>query len=129
MQENKRIDITKEHIRPTAERMHKAGHALVMIHGLLDKEGQFVISYDYDLGPLVESYVLTTTDTTLPSISDIYDAAAAWPEKELEELAGLQFEGLDLKQRLFLPEDMLDERGHILVTPLAELRESYQNKD
>ena len=38
---------------------------------------------------------------------------------------GLEFEGLDTSKRLFLPEDMLETqgKGHILVTPLSELRE------
>ena len=42
----------------------------------------------------------------------------------VHELMGLEFEGLDTSKRLFLPEDMLETqgKGHILVTPLSELR-------
>ena len=61
---------------------------------------------------------------SIPSISEIYDQAAAWPERELNEIFGVEFEGLDMSKRLFLPEEMLETqgKGHIMVTPLAELR-------
>ena len=51
--------------------------------------------------------------------------AATWPERELNELFGLQFEGLDTSQRLFLPEEMLDPqgKGQIMVMPMSELLE------
>ncbi|MEI3062522.1 MAG: NADH-quinone oxidoreductase subunit C [Oscillospiraceae bacterium] len=77
----------------------------------------------------MESYYVIG-ETTLPSISDIYDEAARWPERELNELMGIEFEGLDTSQRLFLPEDMLETqgKGQILVTPLSELREKRVEK-
>ena len=61
----------------------------------------------------------------LPSIGDIYDTAATWPERELNELFAVEFEGLDTSKRLFLPEDMLETqgRGQIMVMPLKELVE------
>ena len=61
----------------------------------------------------------------VPSIVDIYDEAARWPELELHELLGIDFEGLDTSKRLFLPEDLLETqgKGQILVTPLSELVE------
>ncbi len=121
MQDYKKTDIKREDIVPTAERMRKDGRRLVMIHGYVDKEGQNVISYDYEVGSCVESYTVTG-ETSLSSISGIYDAAAVWPEKELNELMGVVFEGLDTSTRLFLPENMLDERGQIIVTPISELR-------
>jgi len=121
MQDYKKIDIKREDIIPTAERMRKDGRRLVMIHGYVDKEGQNVISYDFEVGDCVEAYTITG-ETSLPSISEIYDMAAVWPEKEINELMGVDFEGLDMSQRLFLPEDMLDERGQIIVTPISELR-------
>ena len=37
---------------------------------------------------------------------------------------GVTFEGLDTSRRLFLPEDMLDARGQILVQPMDELIQS-----
>lgn len=122
MQENKKFTITKEEILPLAERMKAEGHMLVMVHGYADKEGVSVISYDYDCGPCVESYEIRG-EAVLPSISGIYDQAAAWPERELNELLGVTFEGLDTSKRLFMPENLLDGQGQILVTPLSELRE------
>ena len=64
-------------------------------------------------------------EKSVPSIADIYDEAARWPELELYELLGIEFEGLDTSKRLFLPENMLETqgKGQILVTPLSELVE------
>lgn len=94
-----------------------------MIHGFLDKDGVAEISYEYMVEPNIESYRVRG-ETTLPSISSIYDVAAEWPERELNELFGWTFEGLDVSKRLFLPEDLLEEqgKGQIMVTPLEELR-------
>ena len=124
MQEYRRIDIGKDQIVPVAERMRKAGNYLVMIHAFIDKEGRMDISWDYAVDPAVESYHVVG-ETKVPSIGEIYDAAATWPERELNELFGIEFEGLDVSQRLFLPEDMLETqgKGQIMVTPLKELVE------
>ena len=69
-------------------------------------------------------------ETTVPSIGEIYDVAATWPERELNELFNIQFEGLDTSKRLFLPEDMLETqgRGQIMVTPLSELVEKNRKE-
>lgn len=122
MQENKVTQITKDQIVPVAERMKKAGRYLVMIHGWLDKDGQLVVSWDYSVPPAIEKYQVIG-EMKLPTISEIYDTAASWPERELNELFGVEFEGLDMSKRLFLPEDMLDAqgKGQIMVTPLSEL--------
>lgn len=124
MQEYKRIDIDKEQIVPLAERMRRQGRQLVMIHGFIDKNGQMDISYDYAVEPVIESYHVVG-QTVLPSIGEIYDTAATWPERELNELFAVEFEGLDTSKRLFLPEDMLETqgRGQIMVMPLKELVE------
>ena len=124
MQEYKRIDIGKDQIVPVAERMRKAGNYLVMIHAFIDKEGRLDISWDYAVDPAVESYHVVG-ETKVPSIGEIYDTAATWPERELNELFGIEFEGLDVSQRLFLSEDMLETqgKGQIMVTPLKELVE------
>lgn len=124
MQEYKRIDISKDQIVPVAERMRKAGNYLIMVHAFLNKEGQIDISYDYAVDPDTESYHVVG-EMKVPSIGDIYDTAATWPERELNELFGIEFEGLDVSKRLFLPEDMLEDqgKGQIMVTPLSELRE------
>ena len=122
MQENKVTQITRDEVVPLAERMKKAGRYLVMIHGWLDKDGQPVVSWDYSVPPAVECYRVVG-ETKLPSISELYDTAASWPERELNELFGIEFEGLDVSKRLFLPEDMLETqgKGQIMVTPLSEL--------
>lgn len=123
MQEYKKFEITKDQIVPLAERMRKAGNFLVMIHGFIDKDGKTDVAYDYAVNPAVESYHVVG-ETCLPSIGDIFATSATWPERELNELFGIEFEGLDMSKRLFLPEDMLEDqgKGQIMVTPLAELR-------
>ena len=122
MQEYKRIDIGKDEVLPLAERMRKEGRSLVMIHAMINKEGQPDISWDYAGDPIVESYHVVG-ETCVPSIGEIYCEAATWPERELNELFGFTFEGLDVSKRLFLPEDMLETqgKGQIMVTPLKEL--------
>ena len=124
MQEYKRIDIGKDQIVPIAEKMRKEGRYLVMIHAFINGEGQMDISWDYAVDPVVESYHVVG-ETKVPSIGEIYATAATWPERELNELFAIEFEGLDVSQRLFLPEDMLETqgKGQIMVTPLSELRE------
>lgn len=123
MQEYKKFVIEKDQIVPTAERMRKAGYLLTMIHAFIDKDGKMDISWDYSVEPVVESYHVTG-EMKVPSIGEIYDTAATWAERELNELLGIEFEGLDTSQRLFLPEDMLEDqgKGQIMVTPLSELR-------
>ena len=110
MSEYKRIEISKDQVVPIAEKMRKAGVGLAMIHGFLNEEGKMDVSYEYSVEPVIESYHVVG-ETVLPSISEIYDQAAAWPERELNEFFDLQFEGLDMSKRLFLPEDMLETRG------------------
>lgn len=129
MQEYRAIPIARDEIRPLAERMKKAGRSLVMIHAWFNRDEKIVVSWDYAVDPAVESYQLVG-ETKLPSIGDVYDSAATWPERELNELFGLDFEGLDCSKRLFLPEDMLETqgRGQIMVTPLSELVKNM-NKD
>ena len=129
LQEYKRIDIQKDQIVPVAERMRREGRYLVMIHAFINKDGQMDVSYDYAVDPEIESYHVVG-ETTLPSIAMIYDVAAEWPERELNELFGIEFEGLDTSKRLFLPEDMLDPegRGQIMVTPLSELVEKNRKE-
>lgn len=130
MQEYKRIDISKDQIVPVAERMWKAGVYLVMIHAFIDKEGRMDISWDYAVDPAIESYHVVG-EMKVPSVGEIYDTAATWPERELNELFGIEFEGLDVSQRLFLPEDMLETqgKGQIMVTPLKKLVEKNVKKE
>ncbi len=97
LQEYKRIDISKDEILPLAERMKKEGRYLVMIHGLINKDGQPDVSWDYAVDPAVESYHVVG-ETSFPSIGEIYCEAATWPERELNELFGFTFEGLDVSR-------------------------------
>ena len=129
MQEYKKIVLTKDQIVPIAEKMRKEGRLLVMIHGFINEEGLMDVSWDYAVDPVVESYHVIG-ETSFPSIESIYDVAAAWPERELNEIFALEFEGLDTSKRLFLPEDMLETqgKGQIMVMPLSELREKNEYK-
>jgi len=120
MQEYKKISITKDEIVPLAERMRRDGVILAMIHGYLGKDGLPIISYEYQIGTGIESYTIEG-EKVLPTISHIYDQAAAWPERELNELIDITFEGLDTSKRLFMPDSMLEGQGQIFVTPMEEL--------
>ena len=104
-----------------ARRMRAAGRPLTMIHGFVDKQGKNVLHYDFDMGQVIESYEIADV-TRIASLSDIYDAMAAWPEMELTELMGVEFIGLDMPHRLFMPDNLLSGEGQIIVTPLSELR-------
>ena len=130
MQEYKRIDIGKDQVLPVAERMRREGRYLVMIHGFINNDGLMDVSYDYAVDPAIESYHVVG-ETVLPSVGDIYDTAATWPERELNELFAVEFEGLDTSKRLFLPEDMLETqgKGQIMVMPLSELVEKNLGGD
>ena len=123
MQTNKKTMITKEQIVPIAEKMRADGVQLIMIHGYLDDAGLPVISYEYSLGPVVDSYEVRG-ERVLPSIEKVYDLAAQWAEREISELIDVTFEGLDTSKRLFMPDNLLEGNGQILVTPLAELRKA-----
>ena len=112
MQEYKKIVITKDQIVPIAEKVRKEGRLLVMIHGFINEEGLMDVSWDYAVDPVIESYHVVG-ETSFPSIESIYDVAAAWPERELNEIFAVEFEGLDTSLRLFLPEDMLETQGKV----------------
>jgi len=127
MQEYKKISITKDEIVPTARRMKQEGRALAMIHGFINDNGRPNVSYEYEVGPTIESYTVDG-ERVLPTISDIYDQAAAWPEREMMELMDITFEGLDASKRLFMPDSMLDGQGQIIVTPMKELIEKTHKK-
>ena len=121
MQTNQKTIITRDEVVPVAQRMRADGVQLIMIHGYREDDGTDVISYEYSLGPVVDSYEVRGEES-LPSIEGIYDVAAQWAEREICELIGVTFEGLDTSKRLFLPDNLLEGQGQILVTPLKELR-------
>ena len=120
MQEYKRIDIGKDDIIPVAKRMRENGIPLTMIHGHIDENGKPVVSYEYEVGAGIESYTVEG-EWNVPSIVSIYDLGAEWAEREIMELMEIVFEGLDTSKRLFLPENMINEQGHIIVTPMEDL--------
>lgn len=122
MQTNQKIEITKDQVVSTAQQMRQEGRLLVMIHGHLEKDGTPVVTYDYEDGANVLSYEVRG-ESVLPTISNVYDQAAAWPEREINELMSISFEGLNCDDRLFLPDNLLDGKGQIIVTPINELRE------
>ena len=113
--------ISVDELVPLAQRMRDEQRPLTMIHGHVDKEGRNILHYEFDMGETIESYVLEDV-TTVPSLSSIYDAMAAWPETELNELMGIEFTGLEIAHRLFMPDNLLSGEGQIIVTPLSELR-------
>ena len=123
MQTNQKTEITKDQVLPIAKKMKEEGKFLIMIHGYVDKEGKHVITYDYSLGPVVDTYEVRG-ESELPSITPIYDLAAEWAEREINELIGTKFDGLDTSKRLFMPDNLLEGNGQILVTPLSELRKA-----
>lgn len=127
MQEYKKISITKDEIRPVAQRMREANVHLAMIHGFPNEDGTFNVSYEYEVNPAIESYTVDG-EKVLPTISDIYDLGAEWPERELQELMPIKFEGLDNDARLFMPDTMFEGQGHILVTPMKELIEKVHTE-
>ena len=127
MQEYKKISITNDEVIPTAERMKKDGVVLAMIHGFINDNGLPNISYEYDVDGVIESYTVDG-EKVLPTISHIYDLAAEWPEREINELMDMTFEGLDTSKRLFMPDNMLDGQGQILVTPMDQLIDKAHNK-
>ena len=45
------------------------------------------------------------------------------------ELMDFTFEGVDTSARLFMPDTMLTDQGHILVTPMKELIDNMQGKE
>lgn len=127
MQEYKKISITKDEVVPTAEKMRAAGVALAMIHGFINDEGKPNVSYEYEVGSGIESYTVDG-ESVLPSIVPIYDLGAEWAERELVELMDITFEGLDTSKRLFMPDNMLDGQGQIIVTPMDELIDKAHGK-
>ena len=128
MQTYHKHSITKEELRPTAEKLRAEGVPLAMIHAYFEDDGKPNVSYEFEVKGGIESYVVEG-ESVLPSIADIYDLGAEWPEREINELMGLTFEGLDVSKRLFLPDTMLEGQGQILVTPMDELIKKAHGKE
>ncbi|MDI6617627.1 MAG: NADH-quinone oxidoreductase subunit C [Clostridiales bacterium] len=115
-------EITKDKILDIASEKNRSGCPIVVIAGYIDTEGRPVVSYSYDVMGQIETYKCID-EKVLPSITKVYGTAAEWFEEEISELMDVEFEGLDSKKRLFLPEEF-DGTGQILVSPLSKLKKN-----
>ena len=127
MQEYKKFVITKEEVVPTAKRMREAGVHLAMIHAYLNDQGKPNVSYEYEVPGGIESYTVEG-ESVIPTIKEVYDLGAEWPEREIMELMDIHFSGNETDQRLFMPDTMFEGQGQIMVTPMKELIEKAHKK-
>lgn len=114
------INLTKEELIPLCKKMLEEKRRLVIMNGYIDKEGNKVVAYNFDIEGDIKTYLCKGYDS-LPSITHIYQASAQWCEEEIQEMMPIKFEGLNKSNRLFLPEEF-DGSGQILVMPLSELK-------
>jgi NADH:ubiquinone oxidoreductase 27 kD subunit len=114
--------VKKDQLVPTVKKMLEEKRRLVIMNGYIDKEGNNVIAYNFDIDGDVKTYLCRGYDV-LPSITPMYGGSAQWCEEEICEMMPIQFEGLEKSGRLFLPEEF-DGSGQILVMPLSELKKS-----
>jgi hypothetical protein len=121
------ISITKEELIPISEKMLSEKRRLVIMNGYIDKEGNNVVAYNFDIDGDIKTY-LCKGYTVLPSLTRIYGGSAQWCEEEICEMMPIDFEGLNKSGRLFLPEEF-DGSGQILVMPLAELKKSKEERE
>ena len=119
--------INKDEIVKIAEEMLKEKRRLVIMNGYVDKEGNNVVAYNYDIDGKLKTF-LCKGEKLLPTITHIYKGSAQWCEEDICEVMDIEFDGLDKGDRLFLPDDF-DGSGHILVTPLEELRNKRKGKE
>lgn len=127
MSESKVIEITKDQIIPIAKKMLNEKRRLVVINGYVDKEGNNVIVYTFDVDGTMVSYSCKG-EQSYPSITNIYGGSAQWCEEEICEMMPVSFEGLKKQNRLFLPDDFTGS-GQILVVPMEDLKKSVQNNN
>lgn len=121
------IFTTKEELIPLAKRMLEEKRRLVIINGYIDKEGNNVVAYNFDIDGDIKTY-LCKGYNSLPSITTVYGGSAQWCEEEITEMMPIEFEGLEKSGRLFLPEDF-DGSGQILVMPLSDLKKCNCGND
>lgn len=120
MQNNVIKEISKEDLIPLSEKMLKEKRRLVIMNGYVDKDGNNVVVYNFDIDGQLETY-LCRGYGKLPSLTSRYKGSAQWCEEEICEMMPIEFEGLKKTGRLFLP-DEFDGSGQILVMPLDELK-------
>lgn len=119
--------ITNEELLPIAKKMLEEKRRLVIMNGYVDKEGNNVVAYNFDIDGDIKTY-LCKGYSVLPSLTHIYKGSAQWCEEEICEMMPIDFEGLNKSGRLFLPEEF-DGSGQILVMPLAELKKSKEERE
>lgn len=124
MHESNFREISKNEIRSISKEMKDKGNTIVAITSYLDDEKKPVITYSYDANGDIKSFKCIGESRVL-SITDIYGTAAEWFEEEINELMGIEFEGLEVKNRLFLP-DEFDGSGEIIVSSLSELKKNKE---
>lgn len=112
--------VIKEELIPTAEKMFEEKRRLVIMNGYVNKEGENVIAYNFDIDGNIRTYICKGYNK-LPSLVPIYKGSAQWCEEEICEMMPMEFEGLEKGDRLFLPDDF-DGSGQILVVPMSELK-------
>ncbi|WP_040211288.1 NADH-quinone oxidoreductase subunit C [Clostridium polynesiense] len=120
MHEYQCTEITKDELIPIVKKMYKEKRRLVIMNGYIDKEGNNVVLYHFDVEGSIKSYSVRGF-SIIPSITEIYGGSAQWCEEEICEFMPIDFQGLNKSGRLFLPEEF-DGSGQILVLPLSELK-------
>jgi hypothetical protein len=119
--------ISREELIPTAQKMLEEKRRLVIMNGYVDKEGNNVVAYNFDVDGDIRTY-LCKGYSELPTLTTVYGGSAQWCEEEICEMMPIQFDGLEKSGRLFLPDDF-DGSGQILVLPLAELKKAKDAKE
>lgn len=119
--------INKDEIVNMAGEMINQKRRLVIMNGYVNKEGENVIAYNFDIGGDIKTFICKG-EKVFPTITHIYKGSAQWCEEEICEVMDVDFEGLEKGDRLFLPDDF-DGSGQILVTPIEELRNRNKDKN
>lgn len=118
--------VTKEELLSVVQKMLEEKRRLVIMNGYVDKEGNNVVAYNFDIDGDIKTY-LCKGYSSIPSITPIYGGSAQWCEEEITEMMPIEFEGLAKSGRLFLPEEF-DGSGQILVMPLSELKKAVDKQ-
>ncbi len=120
-------EIKREELLPLAEKLFNEKRRLVIMNGYVDKQGNNVVAYNFDIDGNIVTYLCRGYDC-LPSLTSIYKGAVQWCEEEICEMMPIEFTGLNKSGRLFLPDDF-DGTGQILVTPLSDLKKDNISED
>ncbi|KYH35630.1 respiratory-chain NADH dehydrogenase, 30 Kd subunit [Clostridium tepidiprofundi DSM 19306] len=120
------VKISREELLPLAEKMSNEKRRLIIMNGYIDKDGNNVVVYNFDVDGQIITYECRGC-STLPTVTHIFKGAAQWCEEEISEMMPIEFEGLDKSGRLFLPEEF-DGTGQILVMPIDDLKKINENK-